>query len=810
MRYAAILVACILIYSCSTPFEEIAIPPELLLPEDGAELYTAAPDLSWSNANCVSNRGECALNYIVLIDNQVVADITELVFTPQAGLESGEHTWSVKAQNYFQYSESETRTFTIRLKPGKPTLLAPTTTQSSSTPELQWTHVQNAAEYTVELSIQSDFSTLLITDTIPYDPELMEDSVSFTPDSLPDGTYYWRVTASDNTGLTTLSDTFILEINSQPSGMEERPILLTPTTNVCTSTPTFQWTSVQQADNYHIEVAADSDFTSIVSENASLTTTTFSDAGLSAGYYYWRVTAHTGSETKQSEVYSLQVKPISKPVGLSPSNTTSPSIDDSPVTYDWTTESGLQYTFELNTTSDFSGTLIHSNSNASPPYEPSVTYSTQQYYWRLIATDPTGCTAESDTFTFLWEECIVPGSITINNPSSPYSSMFTPPTAFEWTTSSPQASAYYLEFSLDSNFTSIDHTETVTGQTTFSPTYTQDATASSFLEGKHYYWRVKGEVGCGLSNESDTQEIQVYGYDCDCLTSTGVASIAMGIEVDNTNDVVYVASNVPNRVERYKTTDLTIAGSNLFEDNFVDPDFNRVQFVGVDQATGNVYVSGWDATSWDTGKPASRRAYEFNSSGAFSTVRLLGSNASTCYFMKVENNAIYWVNLWGTDNWMKKYPLTGGSALVTYTPTDGATKCMRGAAIDGTNNRVYVNSLDGFSAAGIHVYEESSGTYLFKFGGTTDHIRGIEYQSFGTHGDYLYVVRSWIPQIEIYEITTNPPTSSSDLTLVRVLTETAGCIPSGGQPEGIAIHSNTRDMFLSDVNSHALLKIPGS
>ncbi len=76
-----------------------------------------------------------------------------------------------------------------------PTLISPADASyvTTSTPTATWSSVSGATDYHIQLSLVSDFSTIMGEDYIT--------STSYTPATgLPDNTYYWRVRAHSLSG----------------------------------------------------------------------------------------------------------------------------------------------------------------------------------------------------------------------------------------------------------------------------------------------------------------------------------------------------------------------------------------------------------------------------------------------------------------------------------------------------------------------------------------------------------------------------------------------------------------------------------
>lgn len=113
---------------------------------------------------------------------------------------------------------------------------------------------------------------------------------TYTPGSnLTDGTYWWRVNASNSGGTSSWSSTWTINIGSIP----EIPILNAPADSAETTdtTPTFDWDDVSGATAYHLLIADDAGFSSIVVDESTADSYQTPASPLSIGRYWWKVRA---------------------------------------------------------------------------------------------------------------------------------------------------------------------------------------------------------------------------------------------------------------------------------------------------------------------------------------------------------------------------------------------------------------------------------------------------------------------------------------------------------------------------------------
>jgi hypothetical protein len=110
--------------------------------------------------------------------------------------------------------------------------------------------------------------------------------------SLPNGSYTWQVVAFDRAGAQRISNqNWTVVVNLLPPAV---PTLLSPlngSINLFTSL-TLSWNASTGADIYHLQVATDSNFATIIRNDSTLLSTSSPVGPLAnAATYYWRVRA---------------------------------------------------------------------------------------------------------------------------------------------------------------------------------------------------------------------------------------------------------------------------------------------------------------------------------------------------------------------------------------------------------------------------------------------------------------------------------------------------------------------------------------
>ncbi len=170
-------------------------------------------------------------------------------------------------------------------------------TASSNNYQVSWNSVANAASYSLQQSTNTSFTNPT---TVQQGASL---SHSFT--NQPNGTYYYRVNASNSSGISPWSNIQTVTINI--------PITLAAPVLSAISNPsksgnyTVSWSSVTNAQNYTLQVSSSSGFTSPQTV-ATTTSTSFNVTNQAQGTYYYRVIANaSGVTSNPSNVQSTTV-----------------------------------------------------------------------------------------------------------------------------------------------------------------------------------------------------------------------------------------------------------------------------------------------------------------------------------------------------------------------------------------------------------------------------------------------------------------------------------------------------------------------
>lgn len=173
-------------------------------------------------------------------------------------------------------------------------------------------------------------------------------------------------------------------------------------------TTSFTWTSSAGASTYTLELATNAAFTSPVSSQPGLLTTSAPAAAPLAGFttYFWRVTAVNagGSVTSGNAPQSFTTgAPLPGGFSLLLPTSAQVGVSITPV-FSWTaSNTATSYLFELSGSSDFSSPILQQAGLTQTTFIPvSALAEGALYYWRVTASNAVGSTTDSSgpwTFT---------------------------------------------------------------------------------------------------------------------------------------------------------------------------------------------------------------------------------------------------------------------------------------------------------------------------------------------------------------------------------------------------------------------------
>jgi hypothetical protein len=417
-------------------------------------------------------------------------------------LTSERYYWRVSALNLAGESAwSETRTFrTVVVTPAVPVLLTPINNlENAKTPLLlDWSNVQGATSYSVEVSTDSSFETIV------FSSNGQAASAYLLTALLPQTTYYWRVRARNLAGLGDWSEvwsfTTVVQVPDQVTLVSPANQLINAPIPVL-----LRWNPSPRSEGYRIQFSNIPDLNSAVLADINVTNTFYSVLNLNKGQtYYWRVAAfNSGGQGAWSQVRSFTTvpEPPLAPELLQPLN----SLDyiQQPILMKWQTSSFVErYQLQLSLSIDFESQLVIDDPNITDTKldltgTAPLPFNTI-HYWRVKAFNSSGESAWSEVWTFrtLPE---LPAPTHILNPLDGAQMVFMP-LALQWMPAA-RAQGYDIQISETSRF---DGELVVDAQN-----YNDVTLILSNLKPEQSYWaRVASRNVSGLSAWSDTTQFR--------------------------------------------------------------------------------------------------------------------------------------------------------------------------------------------------------------------------------------------------------------------------------------------------------------
>lgn len=353
--------------------------------------------------------------------------------------------------------------------------------------DFDWDDIPGAVFYKIQLSLSSDFSTLV------FKTKTATSDYSYETNLLTRQTYYWRIKTWDGTAWSDWLPTWYFYSIDPPLA----PVLVSPKSGVNTNHPTllFSWDPVEKGDYYRIEISPSSTFTPTIKDiMLDPGILTYTAENIVDGHYYWRVRAYDAMNVKGawSSVWTFKVDTFSPaaPVLMNPLDAvivhkTTPTLKVGAVSgakyYHFQVSS--EYTFETLLVDNDSVTTTSSTASYSLQEAEALPFGTM--YWRARTIDAAGNTS---TWT-------VARSLVVNILKTPADGSYatTKNPVFTWGTAAG-ALQYQLQVSITGDF-DLDPLAldiSLPPSTTYTPEY-------GLAYGK-YYWRMRVETLSGWGN----------------------------------------------------------------------------------------------------------------------------------------------------------------------------------------------------------------------------------------------------------------------------------------------------------------------
>ncbi|MHB8107450.1 MAG: RHS repeat-associated core domain-containing protein [Candidatus Cryosericum sp.] len=505
-------------WSGAWSFTTAAPGPMLLSPANGTTTSTTTPTLAWDQsstnasytlqvstvstfATTVVNQSLTTTSYTTPALSNATAYYWRVNATNTAGTSLWSSVWSftVPTGGGGQMSTGHVvrpmsrgipaipvpRTLTIMSQPPSPPVLTYPyggSTINTQTPTLSWYGSSGTAFFTVQVSTTSGFGASVIISRTTT-------ATSLTTPALDNArTYYWRVNATSDGGVSSWSSVSTFTTPSQPPLV---PTLSAPaylvTIPASTATPTLVWNPVSGASSYVVQVGTDSTFTTTIADQTLWGSSSFTTPALApATVYYWRVKAgNSAAWSAWSSIWHFTTPSAPAVPTLAGCTSIAPTL-----TATWNPVPGATF-YSFQKTDEGPYCWPSSPCGAAGTSFTFNATSGVTYYWRVRAVTAFGTSAwSSDSYvTAVTAPLQPPAPPVLSGPASGTTVATTTPT-LTWNFPPGTISSWTVQVSTVSTFAT-----TLVNQSVTTPSFTTPSLGSAPV----YYWRVSATNAAGAS-----------------------------------------------------------------------------------------------------------------------------------------------------------------------------------------------------------------------------------------------------------------------------------------------------------------------
>ena len=275
------------------------------------------------------------------------------------------------------------------------------------------------------------------------------------------------------------------------------PVLATPAnggTGIATN-PTLTWNASTGAASYGIQVSTDSGFSSFITNQSNVTTTSFELSGLTSNTtYYWHVNAtNSGGTSAYSTAWRFTtvagLQPPTAPVLAAPANGAT-GVATNP-TLTWNASTGASsYRVQVSTTGEFGTIVVDQDHLTTTSYALSGLTGNMTYYWRVYAENSAGSSPYSTVWNFTTGAPPPPPAAPVLSTPSNGATGIAVNATLTWNASTG-ATSYRVQVSTDSGFAATVRDS--------SNIVTSSYVASGLAATTTYYWHVSATNSGGTS-----------------------------------------------------------------------------------------------------------------------------------------------------------------------------------------------------------------------------------------------------------------------------------------------------------------------
>ena len=235
------------------------------------------------------------------------------------------------------------------------------------------TPLEGARAYRAQVARDAAFNSV-VAELVSPSPELRVVNVA-------DGGYFLRVRAIDARGLEGFDATHAFNLKARP----EPPLISTPAAKgkVRAAAVEFRWAENTEAATYHLQVAPDASFKSLIFEDKSIKGPQAVADKLALGEYFWRIASlrKDGDRGPYSDVTSFVLMAL-------PAQAAPPQVGDGDIKFRWSGEAGQRFEFQLASDAKFAQLLL--TRTLDKPEIDVPRPNSGAYFMRYRATDADG------------------------------------------------------------------------------------------------------------------------------------------------------------------------------------------------------------------------------------------------------------------------------------------------------------------------------------------------------------------------------------------------------------------------------------
>lgn len=488
--------------------------PVQLTPANGGVVNTETVTLDWGDST-VPTGGSTIKNYQVMVATEnTFADETVLIDLPTAKDHSfysitgglalkSVYYWKVRVfNNDGEYSAwSATRSFKTAVLP--PDLLSPGKDELLKTnrPLFDWSDVDTATGYFIQVSTSSSFSTLLTSATVTT-------SAYTSTVNLPAGVpIYWRVRTNAAFGPSRYSEVRKFTVPVAPP----IPSITSPADNALATayTPTFDWGDVvvptggAALKNYVFQISTDKDFNSAADVAVTQSKYSITEPLTPNTLYYWRVRSVDVNDNTSGWSATRRLRAAILPPALTAPSSDTTALELRP-RFDWEDVPGASgYTIQISKNSTFTSLVgSYSTSASQSEYIPTANLPANvQLWWRVQTRAVNGPSAWSSAWTVKTPNpptvptLVYPANGAVVNTKTP---------RLDWSDSVVPTGTtfqrYVLQVSTQSSFNDL----VIPNQAISGSVNSGYSITIPLLNNVTYYWRVRAENTLGQTSAWST------------------------------------------------------------------------------------------------------------------------------------------------------------------------------------------------------------------------------------------------------------------------------------------------------------------